>query len=396
MHSRTLTALELPIPAVPAAVRRVLLLGQGELANAVNRSATERGAHVRQLRAYTDRELRRELAGADTVAVISRDDAEALRSALLVEHIRPNAPLVVTVFDRTVAEQLREVVPNCRVLSLADAVTPALVEACLGPAGPPRRRRPAWLRVALRPVDASARLLMLGLGGLCALLVLELAMSLTVLHEPLDRALYAATNVLGTVGPNAAVAHGPAWVRVVSSASSVLTLASAAAFTAGLVNRVTSRRLVTLAGPRTPPPRNHVVVVGLGQVGLRLCLELRRLGVPVLAVECVREHHHVTIARRAGIPVVIGHGQDRQLLERIGAARARALAAVTSTDTTNIEAAIASRALAPELEVVLRAGDDDLASETQFLFHIGTVVHANRVAGELLADLVASAHGPAR
>lgn len=114
-----------------------------------------------------------------------------------------------------------------------------------------------------------------------------------------------------------------------------------------------SARLVTLSGPRTPPSRNHVVVVGLG------------------------------------------HGEDRQLLERLGAARARALAAVTSTDTTNIEAAIASRAVAPELEVVLRAGDD-LASETQFLFHIGTVVHADRVAGELLADLVASAHGPTK
>jgi Trk K+ transport system NAD-binding subunit len=168
----------------------------------------------------------------------------------------------------------------------------------------------------------------------------------------------------------------------------VLTLASVAAFTAGLVNHFTSRRLVTVLGARTPPRRNHVLVVGLGQVGLRLCLELRRHGVPVLAIECDGTQHHVTIARRAGIPVIIGHGEDRALLEALGAPRARALAAVTSTDTTNIEVTAATRAVAPELDVVLRAGDDELASETQFLFRIGTVIDVNRLAGEQLAALV--------
>jgi Trk K+ transport system NAD-binding subunit len=371
--------------AAPAA-RQLLLLGHGELARAVLDEAERRGAHVRALRSYTDRELRRELAVADAVAVISRDDAEALRSALLVEHMRPGVRLVASVFDRTVAEQLRAAVPNCRVLSLADAVKGELVDACLGDGAPPARR-PPWLRATLRPVDPGARLLLAGLVALCTLLALELAIALTALHEPFDRALYAATNVLGTVGPNAAVAHGPAWVRLVASGSAVLTLASAAAFTAGLVDRVTSRRLVTLIGPRTPPRRGHVLVVGLGQVGLRLCFELRRRRIPVLAIERDGAHHHITIARRAGIPVVVGHGEDRALLDSLGAARARALAAVTSDDVTNVAVSVASRSVAPELEVVLRAGDDDLASESRFLFHVGRVVDANRVAGRQLAVL---------
>jgi voltage-gated potassium channel Kch len=380
-----------PPPSEPAtgpsavAVRHLLLLGHGELARAVVEGAEVRGARVRALRTYTDRELRRELALADAVAVISRDDAEALRAALLVEHIRPGVPLVASVFDRTVAQQLRAAVPNCQVLSLADAVKDELVEACVGEHAV--ARRPPWFRMALRPVDASARLLLSGLVALCALLVLELAIGLLALHEPFDRALYAATNVLGTVGPNGAVEHGPAWVRIVSSASAVLTLAGAAAFTAGLVDRVTSRRLVTQLGPRTPPRRDHVLVVGLGQVGLRLCFELRRRRIPVLAIECHRDHHHVTIARRAGIPVVIGHGEDRALLEALGAPHARALAAVTSDDVVNVAVAVASRAVAPGVNVVLRAGDDDLASESRFLFHVGRVVDANRVAGEQLSSL---------
>ncbi|WP_243088120.1 hypothetical protein [Streptomyces sp. 891-h] len=53
----------------------------------------------------------REVAG---VAVPFHDDAEPLRYALAVEHIRPGVHLVVTIFDGTVAGQLERTVPDCR------------------------------------------------------------------------------------------------------------------------------------------------------------------------------------------------------------------------------------------------------------------------------------------
>ena len=65
----------------------------------------------------------------------------------------------------------------------------------------------------------------------------------------------------------------------------LLTLGFAAVLTAGLVNRLLDRRLTGIVGPSAVPRRDHVVVVGLGQVGLRLCLLLRDLGVPVVAIE---------------------------------------------------------------------------------------------------------------
>jgi len=44
-----------------------------------------------------------------------------------------------------------------------------------------------------------------------------------------------------------------------------------------------------------------------------------------------------------------------------------------SEDLDNIEVAIAALALAPDLRVVLRAGDDDVITETRSLFRIGEV-----------------------
>src|SRR4051794_22346090 len=94
---------------------------------------TSAGYDVRHLLRPTDSELRAVLtADLDAVAVLVRGDVIALRYALLVEHLVPNVRLIVTVFDRTVAGQLVNAVPNCVVTSPADIAVPSILGACLG------------------------------------------------------------------------------------------------------------------------------------------------------------------------------------------------------------------------------------------------------------------------
>ena len=88
----------------------------------------------------------------------------------------------------------------------------------------------------------------------------------------------------------------------------------AAALTAGLVNRVVERSLTGLVGRRAVPRRDHVVVVGLGQVGMRLCLLLRACRIPLVAVESDEHGESVGIAKELGLPVVIGRGADPSVL----------------------------------------------------------------------------------
>ena len=136
------------------------------------------------------------------------------------------------------------------------------------------------------------------------------------------------------------------------------------------------------------PRRDHVVVVGLGQVGLRLCLLLRACGVPVVAVDTEAEGENVGFAKRAKLPVVIGRGANPAVLRRLSLERARCLAAVTPVDLNNIEAAMAARAADDDLRVLLRAGDGDVADETQSLEQIGHVVDVHRLGAVFIAGLV--------
>jgi Trk K+ transport system NAD-binding subunit len=162
-------------------------------------------------------------------------------------------------------------------------------------------------------------------------------------------------------------------------------LAFTAIFTAGLINRLIGPRRVAILGRRTMPRRDHVVVVGLGQVGLRLCLMLRELGVPVVAVERDPEADNVVRAKRYGIPVVIGGGGSRGVLSRLSLPRARALAAVTSDEIENISTAVAGLSVREDLRTVLRAGSGDVMDETRALFRIGVVRDVYRIGGTLLA-----------
>ncbi|MEU0004230.1 NAD-binding protein [Streptomyces sp. NPDC006314] len=113
------------------------------------------------------------------------------------------------------------------------------------------------------------------------------------------------------------------------------------------------------------PPRGlggHVVLLGLGKIGTRVLTRLRELGVPVVCVESDPEARGLATARRLRVPVVLGDVTQEGVLESAQIHRAHALLAVTSADTTNLEAVLYARTVRPDLRVVLRLYDDDFAT----------------------------------
>ena len=113
------------------------------------------------------------------------------------------------------------------------------------------------------------------------------------------------------------------------------------------------------------PPRGlggHVVLLGLGKIGTRVLTRLRELNIPVVCVESDPDARGLATARRLRVPVVLGDVTEEGVLEAAKIHRAHALLAVTSADTTNLEAALYARSVRPDLRVVLRLYDDDFAT----------------------------------
>ena len=318
----------------------ILLLGEGDLADEVRGALDALDAEVVRLVKPSQREVADvfEHGGVERAVIVSDDDALALRMALMVRDADPDVELLITYFDSATAGELRDRIEKCRTVSMAEIVTPTLAAPCLDESlgavkldrgqlvgtrvdgdrveevpvaiSDPRRVR-ALIGALLAPYDKSGALLVYGALGLAAILLVETLAAKLVIPQSLNDAFYGAAKTLVTVDPNDKVAGGPAWFKTFSAVLMLAALVFEAFFTAGIVNRLINRRLTGLVGRRAVPRRDHVVVVGMDQVGLRLALLLRDAGVAVVAVDDREERENVGKAREAGLPVVIGRAGTR-------------------------------------------------------------------------------------
>lgn len=368
------------------APRRILVIGQADVGRRACAMLQASGARVAHLDEPTDAQLHVALSeNVDGIAVLLHDDIKALRYSLVVHHIRRDAALFVAMFDRTARTQLQRVVPGCVVLSPASISVPAMVSAILGQQqsgsasaqAPPANLRSRGLmgRLAgqLRPYDAGSRVLLTGILGL--LLVIAIDTFIGISHNGLLRALYDATRTTATI--SAPEPPNDAWHLAWATLAALLVMAFTAMFAAGLVNYLLSGRHVALIGRRVAPRSGHVIVVGMGQVGIRLAQELRAAGIAVIGIEQDPAARALPIARQSGIPVLIGDGSSRSLLRRARVQHCIAMVAAGSLDRDNIAVAVSALALNPKVRVILRAGTDDAIEETRSLFHIGSVVDVN-------------------
>lgn len=102
------------------------------------------------------------------------------------------------------------------------------------------------------------------------------------------------------------------------------------------------REEVLLCWLRLPWQRGHVVICGLGDLGMRLAVDARRLGKFVVAIEKQKNAAGTELLREHGILVIEGDACDPATLNRAGLGRSESLFVACADDATN--AAIAARA----------------------------------------------------
>ena len=385
-----------PVGRPPATV---LVLGEPEaLGEALIRRLAAGGVAAQTANPRTDSEAKALLERDPwtAVAVVTRDDALALRLTLLCAHVRPELPLWATLFDRTIVHQMRAAVPAARILSSAEMAAAVLGDACRTAGARPRSR---W-RAGVRLVDPALRLLVAAGAGALAVLVVQIVISIIALRENVLDAVFFSVRALATIADSPRADTAAAWFKVVATLDTAAAVGLLAVLTAALVRIVSRPRLTTAFGARGAPARDHVIVVGCGQVGFRLAESLRLRGIPVLAVERDPAAPCVRLALGARLPVAIARGDDRLTLERLGVRRCAVVAAVTSDDLTNVAIGLAANDVAPGTALVLRLGDGDVAAETDSLLHLGAIcdVHdaaAREIAREILraGDALVPAEG---
>ena len=155
-----------------------------------------------------------------------------------------------------------------------------------------------------------------------------------------------------------------------------------------ITDALISARLARVLGANIPRGlHDHVVLCGLGNIGYRIVEQLHDLGVPVVAAELQETNRYLPSVRRLGVPTLVADIRLPETLEILHVRRARSVVVVTSSDIVNLETALNVQSLAPEVRVVQRLFDPDLAARVERAFGI----HISRSPSALAAPAFAAA-----
>ncbi|GGM85720.1 potassium channel family protein [Dactylosporangium sucinum] len=368
-----------------------------------------------------------DLTDADAIAFVGADDVANVDAALVAREVDPHIRVVLRMFNTVLGAGVTERLVNCAVLSASEIAAPAFVAAALGDNAPTSIRlsdgqqlmavdradaNPSDVRAGLAVTaegeslpadDERADLVLVSVygqtrvkrrrprrhplrasrllfsGGLRRVLLVALAVLTAgtvavavVRHVSPWRAVYLTLlTALGGADPNL---EDSVLVQAVSLALVLAGVALIPALTAAVVGVLVKARLAIAAGGLAEPVSDHVVVVGLGNIGTRVLRELHDQGIDVVGVDRNEQARGVQVARDLGIPVIIGSANSIDTLRAASVATARCLVAVTTVDVNNLEAALIGRDLARQadpakkLRVVLRLFEEDFARRIKQAF----------------------------
>jgi Trk K+ transport system NAD-binding subunit len=356
---------------------------------------------------------------ARALGLLRQDDLGNFHAALRAAELNPDLRVVVAIFNTRLGERVRSFFTDCAVLSGTSMSAPSFAAAALGEPAPSHIRlsgRTLYVRRSadvdpstvvcglaqtagqgeprLLPADTASadlvlafasgksadpltrprnplraaagmarRLLWHKFGAAFAVLLAILVIGFTLLATA---AGYSVTNALYLTVLDAAGAAvtNPRLAGPEKFAQFLLTF-DGLAFLPVVTAAIVGARLTGSLRASPRPVSDHVVVVGLGNVGTRIAGQLHDLGVDVVCVDKNENAPGTTLARELGLTLVTGDARREDTLRTAGIENCQALVSVTSSDIVNLETALHARALRDDLRIVLRLVDDDLAERVQ-------------------------------
>ena len=228
---------------------------------------------------------------------------------------------------------------------------------------------------------AADRRMAIALGALLTVLIIAtLVLRFTYRYAGPGHRISLLDSVYFTVETVTTVGYGdftfrgePPWLIVFAIGLMMTGALFVAVFFALVTNMLVSRRIEESLGLRKLIAlRGHVLVIGLGTIGLRVVRRLHDAGRDVAVIEMDEHNRHLSQVRALGVPVMIADATLPEVLASARLAAASAVAVLTSDDLANLETGLAVRdqlgSRWHEVPVVLRIFDPKLAHSVKDTF----------------------------
>jgi voltage-gated potassium channel len=131
--------------------------------------------------------------------------------------------------------------------------------------------------------------------------------------------------------------------------------------------------------------RNHIIVLGMGHVGVRVVRVLADMHFDVVAIDWKIKPDAEEELSRLGVPVVVADGRQKATLEDAGLAVADALVVCSANDQLNLEVTLRARDLNPNIRIVVRAWDTQFADQLHRLLDVNAVLSSSDLSAPAFA-----------
>ena len=131
--------------------------------------------------------------------------------------------------------------------------------------------------------------------------------------------------------------------------------------------------------------RDHVIILGVGHVGLRVARTLVGMGFEVVGIDSNLKQEVDNELSILGVPVIVADGRIPAVLEQAGLKYAQAFIACTSSDHINLEVVMRARDLNPDVRIVARMWDDQFSGQMQRFMGVQAVHSASDLAAPAFA-----------
>jgi Trk K+ transport system NAD-binding subunit len=132
--------------------------------------------------------------------------------------------------------------------------------------------------------------------------------------------------------------------------------------------------------------RRHIIVCGLGHVGIRVVRELVALGEDnIVIIERDPQLSRVEECKAYGIPVVQGDALLTETLRDAGVQRAEAYIVCTNDDLLNLQIAMTVRDVSPDIRLVVRMFNDAFGRQLGEQLGFDNVFSASALAAPIFA-----------
>ncbi len=135
--------------------------------------------------------------------------------------------------------------------------------------------------------------------------------------------------------------------------------------------------------------KDHIIIAGLGHLGIRVIRELVVLDEEVVVIEKNTESPRFDEARSYGVPIITGDARNPEVLKRAGLEHAMSLIICTNDDLANLQIASRVREVNPSIRLVMRMFDDEFARSMADRFDVSAVMSASMMAAPAFAGAAA-------